>query len=63
MSRTPIAAVAGVIFILAYIAAAITLPEHLPPLHWSLQAIYWCATGLLWVIPIRWLMMWAAGRL
>ena len=62
MSRTPIAALAGVIFVLAYIAAAITLPEFLPPLHWTLEALYWCAAGLLWVVPVIWLMRWAAGR-
>ena len=33
-----------------YIVAAITLPDFLPPMHWSLQALYWCVAGLLWVI-------------
>ena len=62
MSRTPIATLAGLLFVFAYVAAAITLPELLPRLHWSLEALYWCVAGLLWVFPIRWLMMWAAGR-
>jgi len=62
MSRPPIPELAGVAFVLAYVAAAITLPAFLPRLHWSLQALYWCVAGLLWVLPISWLMRWAAGR-
>lgn len=62
MSRTPIATAAGLLFIAAYVTAAISLPDRLPPLHWSLQAVYWCVAGLLWVLPVRWLMLWAAGK-
>ena len=62
MSRTMIAFIAGVIFVAAYMVAAVVLPEHLPRLHWSLEALYWCVAGILWVFPVRWLMLWAAGR-
>ena len=62
MSRTPVATLAGSAFVLLYIAAAVALPERLPPMHPLLQAIYWLVAGILWVFPIRWLMLWAVGK-
>ena len=62
MSRTPIATIAGLLFITAYVIAAIALPDTLPRLHWSLEALYWGVAGIVWVFPIRWLMMWAVGK-
>ena len=62
MSRTPIAALAGVAFVLIYIAAAVVLPERLPRMPGLLQALYWGVAGLLWVLPIRWLMLWSVGK-
>jgi len=62
MSRTPIASAAGVLFVLLYIAAAVVLPERLPRLHPLLEAAYWCVAGILWIFPIRWLMLWAVGK-
>ncbi len=62
MSRTPIATVAGLLFVLAYVVGAVLLPERLPRMAWPVQALYWCVAGLLWVLPVRWLMLWAAGK-
>lgn len=63
MPRTFIATLAGLVFILAYIAAAVTVPDLLPPQGWAVQALYWCAAGILWVVPVRGLLIWAArGR-
>ena len=62
MSRTPIATLGGIAFVLAYIVAAVGLADALPPMHWAIQACYWLVAGLLWVIPVRWLMLWAVGR-
>ncbi|GAC1338669.1 MAG: hypothetical protein NVSMB18_05480 [Acetobacteraceae bacterium] len=62
MSRTPIATLAGLTFVAAYVIVAVWVPETLPRLHWSLQALYWAAAGLLWIVPVRWLMLWAAGK-
>lgn len=62
MSRTPVATVAGILFVLLYIAAAVVLPERLPRMHWLVEALYWCIAGTLWVLPIRWLMLWAVGK-
>jgi hypothetical protein len=62
MSRPLIATVAGLLFVMIYIVAAITLPDLLPPVPGLVMALYWCAAGLLWVLPIWWLMLWAAGK-
>ncbi|HYZ32556.1 MAG TPA: DUF2842 domain-containing protein [Crenalkalicoccus sp.] len=62
MSRTPIATLAGTVFVIAYVIAAVALPEHLPPMHWLVEALYWLFAGLLWVLPIRWLMLWAVHK-
>lgn len=62
MSRPSIATFAGLLFVLIYIVAAISLPDLLPPMPGLVMALYWCIAGLLWVLPIRWLMLWAAGQ-
>ncbi len=62
MSRTPIATLAGILFVFAYIAAAVVLPEHVGRMPWPVEAVYWCVAGLLWVLPIRWLMLWAVHK-
>ena len=62
MSKGFIATLAGLAFVLAYVAVVITVPDLMPRLHWSLEALYWLAAGILWVIPVRWLMYWAAGK-
>ena len=61
MSRPFAAAVAGVAFIAVYIVAAITLPDVLPG-NWVIQAVYFLVAGVVWVIPIRWLMLWSVGK-
>ena len=61
MSRPFIASVAGIAFVVAYIAAAITLPDVLPG-HWAVQAVYFLIAGVAWVFPIRWLMFWSVGK-
>ena len=62
MSRPAIATIAGVLFILAYIVAATTLPDLAPRLHWTLEALYWCVAGIVWVFPVRWLMLWSVHK-
>jgi len=62
MSRPAIATIAGVLFIIAYVVAAITLPDLVPRLHWTLEALYWCVAGIVWVFPIRWLMLWSVHK-
>jgi len=60
--RVPIAAVAGLAFIVAWIAGAMVLGDHMRNLNAALQFAYYAIAGFVWVVPIRWLMLWAAGR-
>jgi preprotein translocase subunit SecD len=62
MSKGLIATVAGLLFVLIYVVVVITLPDLVPRLHWSLEALYWLIAGIVWVFPVRWLMYWAAGK-
>ena len=62
MSRTPIAVVAGIVFVLVYIAAAISLPDLFGRMYWLAEAVYWCAAGVVWVFPVRWLMLWSVHK-
>ena len=61
MSRPFAAAVMGIAFVLAYIAAAITLPDVLPA-NGVVQAVYFLVAGVIWVFPVRWLMLWSVGK-
>ena len=61
MSRPVAATLMGVAFIILYVAAAITLPDLLPQ-HWAVQAAYFLIAGVVWVFPIRWLMLWSVGK-
>lgn len=62
MSRITAATLAGLLFVAAYVVAAIALPDLLPRLPWSLEALYWLVAGTAWVFPIWWLMLWAVGK-
>ena len=45
-----------------YVLAAVSLPDLVPRLHWTLEAAYWCVAGIAWVFPVRWLMLWSVGK-
>lgn len=51
----------GVAFVIAYVAAAVTLVDALPQ-HWAFQAAYFLVAGVAWVMPIRWLMLWSVYK-
>jgi len=59
MPRTYVAFIGGIVFVLAYIVAVVTLPDYLPPQHWAVQAVYWLVAGTVWVFPIWGLMLWS----
>ena len=61
MSRPVAATLMGLAFVAAYIAAAITLPDILPTAWW-VQAPYFLIAGVVWVFPVRWLMLWSVGK-
>jgi len=62
MSRVPIAALAILVFVIGWISAATVLADHVRPLHWAIQAIYYPIAGFAWVFPVRWLMLWGAHQ-
>lgn len=62
MPRSRTATIAGLLFIVVYVVAAITIPDYTGRMHWTLEAAYWAVAGLLWVLPIRWLMLWSVGK-
>lgn len=63
MSRILPATTVGLAGFVAYLAAAATLFDDVASAHWAVQALYFVAAGTLWVIPARWLMLWAAHKL
>jgi hypothetical protein len=62
MSRVPIASLAGLAFMAAWIATAMVLADHIYPLGFAIEFIYFAVAGFVWVFPIRWLMLWAAHQ-
>ncbi len=62
MPRIPIAVLAFLVGFTLYVIAAVTLADRLSGLNWAVQALYFLVVGLLWTLPTRWLMFWAARR-
>ena len=62
MSRTPIATLAALVFVFVYIVVVVVLPDYLPRMWWPVEAVYWGVAGLIWVLPVRWLMLWSVHR-
>jgi len=50
------------VFVLAYVVLVVTLPDLLPLQNWAVQALYWCVAGVVWVLPVWALMLWAVRR-
>ena len=61
MSRPPAAALMGIVFMIVYLAGAATLVDLLPQ-HWAVQAVYFLIAGVVWVFPVRWLMLWSVHK-
>lgn len=62
MSRTPIAVLAGITFVIAYVTAAISIPDAVGRMNWAIEAAYWALAGIAWVFPVRWLMLWSVHK-
>ncbi len=60
--RVLVATVAGLVGLLLYVAAVLALADAAGPMQWAVQFLYFVVAGVLWVIPARWLMLWAARR-
>jgi hypothetical protein len=62
MSRVPIAAAAGLVFLGGWLAGATVLADYVRPLNMVVQFAYFATAGFVWVFPIRWLMLWGAHK-
>ena len=53
---------AGILLILLLIAAwafaVISLAEALPDLPWPIEAVFYVAAGILWIFPLKPLLLW-----
>jgi hypothetical protein len=58
MSRGPLALLLGAVFFIGYIAVAVALADHVIPLHWSIELLYYTVAGLAWTWPAARLMRW-----
>ena len=62
MSRTPNAVVRRVLGLILYIMVAVAAADWIGPVHWAAQLGYFMVAGSIWVMPVRWLMLWAAHQ-
>jgi uncharacterized membrane protein len=61
MGRITLAVAAGLLGFVLYIGAVVALADHVLPLNWAVQGLYFLVTGLAWTLPARWLLLWAGG--
>lgn len=61
MSRIAVAGIAGVLGFLLYVGVVVALADHVLPLHWLVQLLYFVVVGIAWAWPAKWLMVWGAG--
>ena len=61
MPRILLATLFGLAFFILYVVAVLALADRIGPMPWVIQLVYFALAGFLWVVPIRWLMLWAAG--
>jgi hypothetical protein len=61
MARPAIATLLGLLGFILYVIAAVALADRIDR-QWAVQLIYFILAGTLWVLPARWLMLWAAHR-
>jgi hypothetical protein len=62
MNRIPLAIIMGLIGFVGYVAAVLLIADFVVTLHWTLQAIYFVIAGSIWVLPMRWLMLWSVHQ-
>ena len=59
MSRTPVACLLGVAFVIAWLVAAATLADVVRPAGGAALAVFYAVFGVAWVVPVYKLMRWA----
>lgn len=57
--RIAVATLAGLLFLIAWVAAAMVLSDTVLRLNMAVQFLYFAVAGFVWVFPIRWLMLWS----
>ncbi len=62
MSRVPVAVIGGLVGFAAYVAVVVALGDHVADTNWALQALYFVIVGTVWVLPVRWLMLWSVHQ-
>ena len=60
--RVLIATVAGLVGMLLYVSGVLALADAAGRMQWAVQFIYFVVAGIIWVVPARWLILWAARR-
>lgn len=59
MSRTTIAALAGIAGFLFYVVVVLVVADHVLALHWLVELVFFAVAGIAWVWPAKWLIAWA----
>lgn len=58
MGRGAIAAIGGVLALLAYLVAVLELADHATGHHWALDLLFFALAGIVWTIPAARLIRW-----
>lgn len=59
MSRSTIAALAGIFGFLAYVVLVLLAADHLRQTHWLVEMTFFAVAGIVWVWPAKALIAWA----
>lgn len=62
MKRVPIAVIVGFVGFFAYVVAVLAVADKVVTLHWAVQVVYFIVVGTVWVLPVRWLMLWSVHQ-
>lgn len=60
MSRSVIAALAGVLGFILYVVVVLLVADRVRHLHWAIEMLFFAVAGIAWVWPAKRLMVWAA---
>jgi len=60
MARALFAALVGLVGFVAYVGLVLRAGDWVNNWHWLVQFVFYALAGLVWVWPVRRLMVWAA---
>jgi hypothetical protein len=60
MSRGKLAFLIGVVGFIVYIGVVVALGDFVVRSHWAIQLAYYVICGIIWVVPAKRLIEWAA---